>query len=229
MNNHASSSLACSRWDGNQARIMENQKYGKERRIRWWYRRMGRRRTYIQRRVYEDFGLDMESGRERNEEEDWVRSRRSTAFGRSLFLSQRRGVVFGWRTRIPGRYRHESKQRRRKCGRAVRRRTTRSWKWYTSDVDVTGIDRRTSRRIFLPRRRWFGSSKQAWKEKSDANRREDRRRIIWIGRRRYRWRSPERMDLSKRRSRGRTAWGYLGCVERWARRRYRKQGRKRKK
>ena len=217
---------------------MENQKYGKERKIRFWYRRIGIRRTYIQRRIYEDFGFEnergrvkesRERGRERNVEDDLVRSTISTALGRSLFLSQRRGVFLVCRTRIPGRFRHESQQRYRKCGRGVMRITTRSWKWYTSDVDLNRMDRRTSRRIFLPRRIWLGFSRMGWSDQTNSNRRENRTRIIWMGRGRYTLRSPERTDLSNRRSRRRTTRGYLVCVERWARRRYRKQGRKRTK
>jgi hypothetical protein len=213
---------------------MENQKYGKERTIRLRYRRMGRRRTYIQRRLYEMGNREWTSIHavanpnllENDLEEDLVRSTLSTSFGRSRFFIQRRGVWLVCRTRIPGRFHHERQKRYSTCRRVVRVRGTRSWKWYKSEVDVNRTDRRRSLSFFIPLLVLYGRDKRIKTE--DVEPLKIRIRRIWIGVGRYKLRIPDRRERSNRRSRRRTTICYLGCIERWRRRRYRKNGRKRK-
>jgi hypothetical protein len=216
---------------------MDREKYGRERAIRGWYRRVGRRRTYIQRRIYERRLAHSENrdrrtrGEKRTslfDEEDLVSLTSSTSFGRSRFLSQRRRVGLRWRTRKPGRFRHELRQRERTRRRRLGLGTRRTWKWYESDVDVNRIDRRRSRSFFVPlfwRKLRRGKSTETLKSDQGLGRREDRGIRRWRGGRRYRLRIPERAEWSKRRSRRRRGGGYLVCVERWRRREYRGKGR----
>jgi len=207
---------------------MDGDKYGKERAIRGVYRRMGRRRTYIQRRVYERRIVNAEKRDRRTnsenrvslfDEDDFVSSTLSTSFGRSRLLNLRRRVWLRWRTRGPGRFRHEFRKRNWSRRIGLRRGTRRSWEWYLSEVDVNRTDGRRSRSFFLPLF-WM-------KFRMTPTRREDRRFRIWRGRVRYRFRIPERTDLSNRRSRGRRRRGYLLSMEAWRRRRYRRKGRTR--
>jgi len=215
---------------------MESQKYGKERTIRASYRRMGGRRTYIQRRLYEMGTVNVERDRlDGFDEDDFVSSVLSTSLGRSRFLSQRRRVWMVCRTRGPGRFRHELRKRYEGLGRRRGVRTRRTWKWYESDVDVNRADRRRSVSFFLPllvrlRRKRRGRSAEDSKENGrrpsgSRERRESRKRRIWRGLGRYILMLRERTELSSRRSRRIILGGYGRCMERWRRRRYRKSGR----
>lgn len=154
---------------------MENGKYGKERRIRRKYRRVGGRRSLVQRGYYESqFGADLD-----RREGSWSLSR-----GKSRWFCRGRlgrGRRRRWRRRLPGRIQDEWRKFQRKTRRRSRRLGRRGWKWYESPIDLCRKDRRRSRRYLVPRRR--RSTKEGKVE--TRPRRRWRRRVIsrWAGRR----------------------------------------------
>jgi len=215
---------------------MDSAKYGKERGIRGKYRRRGRRRTYIQRRIYERAVVQVEERVNLTnseavlsiyDEEDFVTSTLSTSVGRSRFFTQRRGVRLRWRRRGPGRFPHELRKRHSWMRRGLSVGIRRSWKWYESEVDVNRTDRRRSRSFFIP---LFWMRFRIGKNSLDSISRslvmEDRKLRVWGGLVRYRLRLSERTDFSQRRSRRRRRRGYTLCREASRRRIYRRKGRR---
>lgn len=234
----ASSSLAYSSNIVKNEMKMRPKRYVEERKIRRKYGSIGRRLGYVQRKRYE-YGIEEELeqlngkegeyGERRYQEEERLLkgiSDRGRGFTRERGRIRRRRLGIGYRTRIPGRFRHESRKRRRFVLRTNRGRWRRRENWYKSEVDVRRSDRRRNRGRYIVFiwRRWIFIQKNKLEEK----RRESRGRRVWLGRRRSVWRSEERLDRSTRRSRGRTRRCCHRRVERRRIGRYRRKGRKRK-
>lgn len=229
MNNHASSSLACS--------ILEKEEmvtgvYVKELTIRCIYVWIGRRITYVQRKTYENRisdGLEevdqINGVMVREEDERLLKgiSERSRNFTRISTWGRRRITRIVYRTVSPGRFRHEIRKIASILCIVSGGRTRGIWKWYESEVDLTRSDRRRSRCIFICR--VYGRYRYV-NPVYKGFRRELRALIIWCGRIVWMLRVDDRRDLSTRRSMRRSICVYIVCIERWIMRRYRRKGRK---
>lgn len=237
--------------------------YVKELIRRGLYRRRGRRLAYVQRKTYEkhqdrnsitytdqinkeevvEHTVPVRIGRE--EEERLIKgvSERSRHFTRMSRMCIRITTRIVYRTRGPGRFRHELRKRVCRLYVINSGRSRGIWKWYESDVDLTRSDRRRSRFRFIFRvyRRFIYVNSVNQMKTNDAisnsiltisntwhksGRREMRKLMIWFGRVLWVWRVDERRDLGSRRSMTRLRCGYRRCIERWILRRYRRKGRK---
>ena len=223
---------------------MNGRRYTKERKLRRKYRRIARRLTYLQRKRYDrsirENRVELNQGREEEDRLSKGLSDRSRFFTIRIGRSGRRGSRRRYRTRSPGRFRHELQKRKRRIPIGNRRRRTGLWKWYESDVDVTRMDRGRSRgiglrlsgrryRTYKKRETPFDLSKsKESKEGTLRTLREIRKRGRWRSRVGSRRRIEERRERSNRRSRGRLRRGYRRYLERSRRRIYRIKGRKRK-
>ncbi len=197
---------------------MENVKYGKEVQIRRKYRRFGWIRTYRQ-RVRRTSNQEWSAvSNDRNATDEERRWDVSEGLRRSFGLNSRRRRSLVWRTRRPGRFRHESRRIQIHLNAIGRRRRRGSWKWFESTVEVNWIDRRTSFWRRFPYR-W-------WRRRKEVKPNEDRPLRRWVGARGFGRSASNREGRSDRRSRRRSLGGYRRCTERWLRRFERQSGRK---
>lgn len=222
---------------------MGGSRYAKEIRIRRKYRRIGRRRTYLQRKRY-DFStrdnmlISCENEQSNETEEDRLAkglSERSRYFTRMRVTNGRRASRIVYRTRGPGRFQHELRKRQMRLLSRNRARGLGSWKWYDSEVDVTRIDRgRNFGLLFIllgRRYRTYGNVAYV-KSRTESGKRSNRiprdvrtrgtwrSRVVCIGR------IENRRERSNRRSRFRLRSGYRRCIEISRIRIYRRKGRK---
>jgi hypothetical protein len=214
ISNHASSSLACSRYNEGEM-LGDAGKYSREVQLRRRYGRSGGRRSLTQRTVYgKRWGSPVLNG----VEERTGRTRRS------VVGAGRGGGLLAGRTRCPGRLREECRGASRRSRRVWSAGRTVCWTWYESQVQRELSDRSIGRRWRRPTRM---RTQRASLERSLG---EDRKRGRWVGRVRQSRRLPGMDDLSGRRGvvsvRVSTRM-YAIWVECWIRRGTRRHGRMR--